>query len=214
MSPETALYADRREAGRELADLLASEAEADTVVVALSHGGMEVAAEIAQALHAPLDMLVVRKIRYPGTPHRVLGAVAPGFAVYVHTRADLSSHDLAAAAARARAELAHVDDRIHRRIPPVPVAGREVMLVDDGITTGARMITATRWARSQRARRVVAAVPVAAEDAAEDVRDEVDVFVCPHELASLGAVPIRYETFEPVDDERVVAILEHDHARV
>ena len=83
------------------------------------------------------------------------------------------------------------------------------MLVDDGITTGARMITAARWARTQRARRIVAAVPVASAAAAEDVREEVDLLVCPHELESLGAVPIRYTTFEPVSDEAVVALLEH-----
>jgi len=208
MPAETVLYSDRREAGIELADLVASEAETDTVVLALSHGGIEVASEVAHALKAPLDMLVVRKIRYPGIPRRVLGAVAPGYAIYVHTRADLSSHELYVAASKAREELAHVDGRIHRRLEPVDVAGREVMLVDDGITTGARMITAARWARTQRARRIVAAVPLASADAAEDVRAEVDLLVCPHELLSLGAIPIRYAAFDPVDDDQAVAILE------
>lgn len=205
---DTVLFSDRRDAGRELAELVASEAEPDTVVVALSHGGLEVAAEVARTLHAPLDMLVVRKIRYPGTPRRVLGAVAPGYAIYVHTRADLTSHELSVAAAKAREELEHVDARIHKRLKQLDVAGREIMLVDDGITTGARMITAARWARTQRARRVVAAVPVAAADSAEDVRHEVDLFVCPHELPSLGAVAIRYAVFDPVDDDAAVALLE------
>jgi putative phosphoribosyl transferase len=214
MSSETTLFADRRDAGRELVELVASEAEADAVVVALSHGGVEVGAEIALALRAPLDMLVVRKIRYPGAPHRVLGAVAPGYAVYVHTRADLSSSQLAAAAALARRELAHVDARIHRNHPQIDVTGREVFLVDDGITSGARMITAARWARSNRARRVVAAVPVAPADTAPGVREEVDLFVCPYELADLGAVSIRYATFEPVDDDDVVHLLERAAAGV
>jgi putative phosphoribosyl transferase len=208
MSSETTLFADRRDAGRELAELLASEAAADAVVVALSHGGVEVATEVAYALHAPLEMLVVRKIRYPGTPQRVLGAVAPGYAVYVHTRADLSSGQLASAAAVARRELAHVDARIHRDHPQIDVTGREVFLVDDGITSGARMITAARWARSNRARRVVAAVPVAPADTTAGVRGEVDLFVCVYELADLGAVSIRYATFEPVDDEDVVHMLD------
>ncbi|HZQ88931.1 MAG TPA: phosphoribosyltransferase family protein [Gaiellaceae bacterium] len=209
MPAETVLFPDRREAGKELAELVASEAEPDTVVLALSHGGIEVAAEVARELKAPLDMLVVRKIRYPGTPRRVLGAVAPGYAIYVHTRADLSSHDLYVAASKAREELAHVDSRIHRRLTQVDVTGREVMLVDDGITTGARMITAARWARTQRARRIVAAVPVSSADAAEDVRRAVDLFVCPHELDALGAVSIRYAVFDPVDDDEAVALLEH-----
>lgn len=209
MAADSVLFSDRREAGRELAELVASEAESDTVVLALSHGGVEVAAEVAHGLQAPLDMLVVRKIRYPGVPGRVLGAVAPGYAIYVHTRADLSSRELSAAAATAREELAHVDARIHGKRRPLDVRGREVMLVDDGITTGARMITAARWARTQRARRVVAAVPLCSVDAAADVREAVDLFVCAHELRSLEAVPIRYAAFDPVDDERVLALLEH-----
>jgi len=206
---ETILFSDRRDAGVELVELVASEAEPDTVVMALSHGGVEVAVQVARALHAPVDMLVVRKIRYPGTPRRVLGAVAPGYAIYVHTRDDLTSHELSIAAAKAREELAHVDARIHKRLRPIDVAGREVMLVDDGITTGARMITAARWARQQRARRIVAAVPVASREAADDVRREVDLLVCPHELESLGAVSIRYAVFDPVDDDGAVALLEH-----
>jgi putative phosphoribosyl transferase len=208
MVGQTTLFADRRDAGRELAELLASEAEPDTVVVALSHGGVEVAQEVACALQAPLDMLVVRKIRYPGVPTRVLGAVAPGYAVYVHTRADLTSHELSEAAKHARAELEHVDARIHRSRPQLDVAGREVMLVDDGITTGARMITAARWARTQRARRIVAAVPVASADASDDVRNEVDLLVCPHALASFSAIPICYGRFDPVADDEVVELLE------
>jgi putative phosphoribosyl transferase len=208
MSSTTILFADRRDAGRELAELLASEAQPDAVVVALSHGGVEVAREVARTLQAPLDMLVVRKIRYPGTPRRVLGAVAPGYAVYVHTRADLSSGELATAAALARRELAHVEGRIHRERRPVDVTGREVFLVDDGITSGARMITAVRWARENRARRIVAAVPVASAEIADVVRNEVDLFVCPHELADLGAVSIRYRCFEPVDDDGVLRLLE------
>jgi predicted phosphoribosyltransferase len=139
----------------------------------------------------------------------VLGAVAPGYAIYVHTRADLSSHELSVAAAKSREELAHVDGRIHKRLRPVDVAGREVMLVDDGMTTGARMITAARWAHQQRARRIVAVVPMASTETAEEVRHEVDLLVCPHELQSLGAVPIRYAVFDPVDDDAAVALLEH-----
>jgi putative phosphoribosyl transferase len=209
MTARMVLFADRREAGRELAEELASEAAPDVVVIALSHGGTEVGDEVARSLHAPLDMLVVRKIRYPGHPARVLGAVGPGYAVYVHTRADLTSKELSDAAAQARAELEHVDERIHGHVAPIDVRGREVMLVDDGITTGARMITAARWARTQHARRVVAAVPVSSAEAAADVRGEVDLLVCPHELASLESVPLRYAVFEPVDDEWAIAMLRH-----
>ena len=208
MATASVIYADRHEAGRDLAERLARVVDGRPVVVALSHGGVEVAAEVAHTLDAPLDMLVVRKIRYPGAPRRVLGAVAPGYAVYVHTRADLTSRELAESAERARAELAHVDGIIHARQRQLDVTGREIVLVDDGVTTGARMITATRWARTQRARRIVAAVPLASTEAAEQVREEADILVCPHVLDTLGAVSIRYASFEPVDDEAVIALLE------
>ncbi|HTZ04275.1 MAG TPA: phosphoribosyltransferase family protein [Gaiellaceae bacterium] len=208
------LYVDRVDAGRELAARLAGEATSDTVVVALSHGGVEVAAEVARELGAPLDMLVVRKIRYPGSPERVLGAVAPGYATYVHTAADLTHRRLAIAIADARDELEHVESRLHADRRPLQVRDRSVLLVDDGITTGARMVTGTRWARTQRARRVVAAAPVASARGAELVRAEADHVVCPHELASLGAVGIWYEELEPLTDEDVLHLLDAADRRI
>jgi len=205
---ESTLFEDRLDAGRQLAPAVVREVAPDALVLALSHGGIEVAAEVARTLHAPLDILVVRKIRYPGAPQRVLGAVAPGYAVYVHTRADLTARRLAIAAADARVELEHVDKRLHAERAQLNVKGHEVLLVDDGATTGARMITATRWARTQRASRIVAAVPIASTEAAERIREEVDLFVCPHELAQLGAVGIWYEQFDPVHDEDVLRVLD------
>lgn len=202
------LFVDRLDAAKRLAARLAGEGTPDTVVIALSHGGVEVAAEIARELDAPLDMLVVRKIRYPGAPQRVLGAVAPGYATYVHTRADLSHRRLAIATADARDELEHVEKKLHGRRRPVDVRGHDVLLVDDGITTGARMVTATRWARTQRARRIDVAVPIASTEGAELVRAEADRFICLHELASLGAVAIWYEEFEPLTDEDVLRLLD------
>lgn len=208
----SALFVDRLDAGRRLAARVAREAAPGTVVIALSHGGVEVAAEVARTLGAPLDMLAVRKIRYPGAPERVLGAVAPGYATYVHNRADLSHRRLAIAAADARAELEHVDSRLHGTRHALDVRGRNVLLVDDGITTGARMVTAIRWARTERARRIVVAVPLASAEAVERVREEADHFVSLYELTSLGAVGIWYEEFEPLTDEDVLNILEQaDH---
>lgn len=211
---KSTLFEDRLDAGRQLAPAVVHEVAPDALVLALSHGGIEVAAEVALTLHAPLDILVVRKIRYPGAPQRVLGAVAPGYAIYVHSRADLSARRLAIAAADARVELEHVDKRLHAHRAQLDVRGREVLLVDDGATTGARMITATRWARTQRASRVVAAVPIASTEAAERIREEVDGFVCPHELAQLGAVGIWYEQFDPMQDEDVLRVLDEVEADV
>ena len=207
------LFDDRLDAGRRLVAELRSETASDAVVVALSHGGVAVGAEIAHALRLPLDLLVVRKIRYPGAPERVLGAVAPGYVTYVYTSADLSHRRLAIAIADAQAELEHVDDRLHGERPPIDVCGREVLIVDDGMTTGARMITAAHWARTQRVRRVVAAVPVGSAGAAHLVRAEVDLFVCPHELTGLGAVGIWYEDFEQPTDADVRRFLDEQRQR-
>lgn len=204
---EATLFEDRVDAAARLTARVRPVASADAVVVALSHGGVVVGAEIARELHAPLDVVVVRKIRYPGAPERVLGAVAPGYAVYVRTDFGLTARQVAIATADARKELEHVDSRLHRARKPLDVAGHEVLLVDDGVTTGARMVTAARWARTQRARRVVAAVPLAAKEAADLVRSEVETLVCVHELASLGAVGIWYDEFPPVGDDEVVSLL-------
>ena len=204
---ESTFFEDRLDAAARLVPTLRAQAASDTVVVALSHGGVVVGAEVARELHAPLDIVVVRKIRCPGAPERVLGAVAPGYAVYVRTDFGLTARQVAIATADARKELEHVDGRLHGAHRPLDVAGHEVILVDDGITTGARMMTAARWARTQRARRIVAAVPIAAHEAAELVRSEVESFVALHELASLGAVGIWYDEFEPIGDDDVLRLL-------
>ena len=209
------LFEDRHDAASRLVASLPSKLARDTVVVAVSHGGTEVAAEVARALRVPLDIVVVRKIRHPRAPERVLGAVAPGYAVYVRTDTGLTDRQLAIATADARQEVDVLDARLHAGREPIDVAGRRVLLVDDGITTGARMIAATRWARTRRAREVIAAVPIAAADGAACVRDEVDRLFCPNELELLGAVGIWYEWFEPLEDEDVLRLLdtaEHETA--
>jgi len=209
------LFENRQDAAYRLAAALPSKLARNTVVVAVSHGGAEVAAEIARARRLPLDLVVVRKIRHPQAPERVLGAVAPGYAVYVRADTGLSDRQVAIATADARREVDVLDARLHANREAIAVAGRHVLLVDDGITTGARMIAATRWARTERAREVVAAVPIAAAEGAARVRDEVDRLVCPNELELLGAVGIWYEEFEPLDDEDVLRLLdaaEHEAA--
>ncbi|HXR11342.1 MAG TPA: phosphoribosyltransferase family protein [Gaiellaceae bacterium] len=204
---EPTLFEDRFDAASRLAARLRATAAADAILVAVSHGGAVVAAEVARELRTPLDMVVVRKIRHPGAPERVLGAVAPGYSVYLRTDFGLTPRQVVLATTNARKELEHVDGRVHGTRHPLDVAGHEVVLIDDGITTGARMVTAARWARTQHARHVVAAVPIAAREAAELVRSEVDLFISLHELSSLGAVGIWYDEFEPVADAEVVGLL-------
>lgn len=203
-----ALFADRRDAGRVLARALADEQGSDAVVVGLARGGVVVAAEVAQALGLPLDVVAVRKVGHPWQPEYALGAVAPGGGVYVRDPGGLTDEDLAAQVERAEARAAELDRALHDGREPIPLAGRTCLLVDDGLATGATMIAAVRWARSRGSARVVAAVPVGAAQSAAVLRDEADAVICPHELFDLGAVGFWYRDFGQVDDAEVASLLE------
>jgi len=202
------LFRDRFEAGRRLAEALRRERGQDAVVVGLARGGVQVAAEIARALRAPLDVVAVRKIGHPWQPEYALGAVTPGDGVYVRASNGLTEQQVARAVATATEAAVALDRRLHVRRPAASLQGRTVLLVDDGLATGATMIAAARWARAAGAGRVVAVVPVAAAESAELVREEVDDFVSLSELAYFGAVGVWYETFSQVDDEEVLRLLD------
>jgi putative phosphoribosyl transferase len=115
---------------------------------------------------------------------------------------------VAEAVEQAKAAAAALDRRLHVRRPPLGLAGKTALLVDDGLATGATMIAAAGWARARRAARVVAAVPVAAVESAALVRRQIEGFVCLHEPADFGAVGLWYETFPQVDDEQVLRLLD------
>lgn len=212
--PEARRFPNRREAGRELALFLAkSESEReDTVVVGLARGGVQVASEVARALGAPLDALAVRKVGHPLQPEYALGAVAPGGIAYVRSRDGLGDAELTAAVTRASRAVAELDGRLHERRAAVPVAGKTVLLVDDGLATGATMVAAARWARAAGAARVVAAVPAGATQTVARLGEEVDRVACLVSSESFGAVGFWYRDFEQVNDREVIALLE-DAAR-
>lgn len=199
-------FFDRFEAGRELARSLAEQGEA-TVVVGLARGGVQVASEVARVLEAPLDAVAVRKVGHPMQPEYAVGAVAPGGIAYVRAHDGLTDAELNAAVTAARQAADELDQRLHRQQPPVPVAGKTAVLVDDGLATGATMIAAARWARAAGARRVVAAVPVGAAQTVARLQDEVDEVVCVRESESLGAVGCWYARFDQVGDDEVVRLL-------
>jgi putative phosphoribosyl transferase len=201
------LYHDRHGAGRELAAALAGERRRNPVVVGLACGGVAVAVEVARALHAPLDVVAVRKIRHPRQPEVAVGAVAPGDTTFVLGDADLTEDERAAAIAHARREAAALDDRLHAVYAPLDLAGRTVLLVDDGFATGATMAAAVRWARGRGAVHVVAAVAVAASRSLELVAAEADAVVCPHALSPFFAVGAWYAQFAPVRESEVLALL-------
>lgn len=206
------LFLDRSDAGRQLGAALQDERGRDTVVVGLARGGVQVAAEVARALEAPLDVVAVRKVRHPWQPEYALGAVTPGGGIYVRGSNGLSEEEVAHAVATATEQAEELDGRLHARRPGTGLEGKTVILVDDGLATGATMIAAARWARAARAGRVVAAVPVAAPESARLLRREVDDVAALHLPLSFFAVAACYLRFPQIDDAAVLQLLE-DAAR-
>lgn len=207
-------FRDRREAGRLLAlELVARDAlqgSAGTlVVIGLARGGVDVAAEVAAVLHAPLDALAVRKIGHPLRPEYGIGAVAPGGTKYIRTPDGLTEAEVADAVRAAAERVAVLDARLHEHRAPLSLAEMTCILVDDGLATGGTMIAAVRWARAQGARRVVVAVPVGAAETVSVLEHDkdVDAVVCLVSPFDLGAVGMWYEDFHQVEDDDVVALL-------
>jgi putative phosphoribosyl transferase len=201
------LFADRSDAGRALAAELERERGPELVVVGLARGGVPVAAEVARALQAPLDAVAVRKVGHPWQPEYGIGAVTPGDGVYVRAHDGLTDEQLAAAVERARQKAASLDEKLHREHGRLELAGKTVLVIDDGLATGGTMIAALRWARGAGAARVVAAVPVAAAETLGLVRAEADEVVCPHAISPFFAVGVWYRSFGQIDDSEVVRLL-------
>jgi predicted phosphoribosyltransferase len=206
-----ALFRDRRDAGRQLAVALEGTQLDDAVVVGLARGGVTVAAEVSQHLSLPLDALAVRKIGYPWQPEYGIGAVTPGErGVYLRSDEGLGEAELRRVVERAKTEAEALDELLHARHEALAIRGRTVVLVDDGLATGATMTAAIRWAREREAARVIVAVPVGAARTAEELRREADEVVCPYEERHFGAVGFWYDVFTQVENEEVIALLGPD----
>ncbi|MGY1631756.1 phosphoribosyltransferase family protein [Geodermatophilus sp. SYSU D01186] len=204
-------FLDRRDAGRRLAGQLERLRGHDVVVLGLPRGGVPVAYEVARALGAPLDVVVVRKLGVPSQPELAMGAVGEGGVTVVDQRvvamAGVGPDVVARAEERERAELVQRARRFRGDRPPVPLTGRTAVVVDDGIATGSTARAAGAVVRAQGAGRVVLAAPVCARESAQALTDEFDEVVClevPHRFAAVGRF---YEDFRPTADEEVVALL-------
>ena len=204
-------YADRAAAGRALGSELMHLRAQRPLVVGLPRGGVPVATEVHAAIGGDLDILLVRKLGVPWQPELAAGAIGEhGVRVVnddVLRQTGLDSTRLAAVEAEERAELERRRELWRGDRPPVPLRGRTVVIVDDGVATGATVTVACRVARTQQPRRVVVAVPVAAPEALDRIRRDADEVVCPHTPAWLGGVGGAYEDFRQLADIEVAELL-------
>lgn len=208
------LFDDRIDAGRQLAQALQRLKLRDPVVVALPRGGVPVAAEVARALHAPLDLQLVRKIGAPGQPELAIAAVADGAVPTLEiddSTLAYSGSSVEHVQREVPAQLKEIDRRRQLYLKgraPLPVQGRTVVLVDDGIATGTSVRAALAALRHRHPARLVLAVPVAPAEEVARLRSEVDDLVCLLEPTSFWAVGAHYRHFDQTSDEEVVALME------
>ena len=210
-------FADRRDAGRALAAALGDDVGRDPVVLGLPRGGVVVAAEVAAALGAPLDVVLVRKLGFPGQPELAMGAIAAaGDAVEtVRTPAAARGGEAAFAAVREREllELRRRERAYRAGHEPVPLAHRAVVLVDDGLATGATMRAAVAAVRRQAPASLVVAVPVGSPRACDELGPDVDRVVCLQAPTWFRSVGQAYRDFTATEDDEVVGALDAARAR-
>jgi predicted phosphoribosyltransferase len=205
-------FHDRTDAGRRLAARALSYGPLRPVVLGLPRGGAPVGYEVARALGAPLDVLVVRKLGVPGHAELAMGAIASGGTRVLNEEIIELLHvppRIVELVATMEAREVERRERLYRAgRPALEVRGRAVMLVDDGLATGATMRAAIRAARRQGASRVIVAVPVAAREACAELRAESDEVLCSATPEPFVAVGLWYEDFTPTTDEQVRDLLE------
>lgn len=204
-------FRDRRDAGVQLAALLAGFRDEHPVVVGIARGGVPVAAEVARALDAPLEVALVRKVGAPGNPEFAIGALAEGGVLVL---SEPVVHALALSEAELRALLGSVERELAERLrryraaeEPIDLTGRTAIAVDDGLATGRSAQAAVRSLRRRGAARVILAVPVAAPASVRALSREADEIVCVKTPADLWAVGHWYVDFRPTPDEQVTRLL-------
>jgi putative phosphoribosyl transferase len=212
-------FKDRADAGRQLAKALEKYRNRKPVILALPRGGVPVAAEIAAAFNAPLDLVLVRKIGVPLEPELAMGAVVDGGAPIIVRNDDvirMAGVNDADFKAICDSELAEIERRHQRYIGTrkrIDVAGRTVIVVDDGIATGATTRAALQATRMRNPKRLVLAVPVAPAETVAALRREADDVICLEDHELFGAIGFYYRDFNQVPDEEVIGLLEQSAVR-
>jgi putative phosphoribosyl transferase len=206
-------FINRSDAGRRLATALARYRSQKPVVLALPRGGVPVAAQVAEHLGAPLDLILVRKIGVPFQPELAMGAVVDGSAPLIVRNEDVIRSTAVGAAdfeTICKRELAEIERRRRHYLggrAAVEVQGRTAIVIDDGIATGATTRAALRATRARNPARLVLAVPVAAADTLKELGAEVDDIVCLESPEDFDAIGLFYDDFRQVTDREVIAIL-------
>ena len=210
------LFYDRADAGQLLAEHVGIFASPDLIVLGLARGGVPVAAQVAARLRCDLDVIVARKIGAPDSPELAIGAVT-GSGRYVNDdlirELGISPEYVERAAASQSSEARRQEERLRGDNPFPLLEGRVVMLVDDGLATGATMRAAARSVRHQRPTMLVVATPVGSPQGCSDLGDDADEVVCLYRPDPFWAVGLYYDHFEPVEDRTVRDILDQYPAR-
>jgi putative phosphoribosyl transferase len=214
-----AIFEDRQHAGRVLAERLAHlQGHEDLLVLALPRGGVAVAFEVARALHAELDVFIVRKLGYPGHEEYAMGAIASGGVRVMNIDPGMSvtEREIESVVRREQAELVRREHLYRGTQPPVDIRGRTVIVVDDGLATGSTMRAAVAAIRKQGPNRLVVAVPVGARETCTALEHEADEVVCAETPSPFRAVGQWYRDFPQSTDDEVRQLLEearreHEH---
>jgi len=205
------IFNDREEAGWRLVERLRGEALHKPLVLAIPRGGVEIGAVLARGLGAELDVVLSRKLRAPHQPELALGAVSESGEVYLnHFASAMTDAGDAYIEAERKRQLVEIERRrvlVRQVRPQATIAGRTVILTDDGIATGATMIAALHTVRAAGAREIVVAVPVGAPDRIDAIRPLCDRVICLQEPDAFWAIGQFYRNFEQVEDDRVLELL-------
>jgi putative phosphoribosyl transferase len=211
-------FRDRGEAGRLLgAELATRELAPSTIVLALPRGGLPVGFEVSEALNAPLDIVVVRKLGVPWQPELAMGAIAGGIRVLDHQLIrylGITDEEIEAVVSREVQEMQRRERAYRSGLPARDLLGRTVILVDDGLATGSTMVAAARHVRSVHPKKLIIAAPVASSEACRRLRSEADECICLAVPEPFCAVGEWYTDFRQVTDVEVQNILKHSHSPV
>ena len=211
-------FRNRIEAGKKLAEELQDYVSQDVIVVAIPRGGVVIGYEVALQLSSPLDIVIPRKIGAPGNPEFAIGAVTEDGTIVLNKQADailgISEEYLEKTTEREISEIARRAAIYRHGAQPEPLKGKTVIIVDDGLATGATMGAAVASIRKRGASKIVVAVPVAPPDAIIKLSKDVDKIICPVVYESFYAIGQFYDDFNQVEDDEVIRLLEQNRKEI